>query len=293
MKTEFKPEGFAGQKLLRLGKAQQLWCRQDPLSARLFVTDIGYYPQAERHRVERPGGAAGCVLILCTRGRGWVDTGHGPQEVKAGEFFFIPAQHRHSYGTYADSFWSKYWVHFEGGMTAEIATQLEEACDAPQPGPELAPSVALFEEMISILEAGPLQVNLARINCRLWHLLSLFLHREAPASRPDSGAAAIESCLHFLRSHLSQRLSLETMAAHAGLSASRFSALFRQRTGSSPLDFHIQLKMQEACRQLILGKGKIQDIAADLGYENPYYFSRLFRQVIGHSPRQYREKFQA
>jgi AraC family transcriptional regulator, arabinose operon regulatory protein len=83
------------------------------------------------------------------------------------------------------------------------------------------------------------------------------------------------------------------MASHAGLSASRFSALFRQRTGTSPLDFHIQLKMQEACRQLILSKGKIQDIATALGYDNSYYFSRLFRQVIGHSPRQYREKFQA
>ncbi|MEN9359100.1 MAG: hypothetical protein RL095_635 [Verrucomicrobiota bacterium] len=293
MKSQFKPEGFAGQKLLRLGKAQQSWCRQDAASSQLFVTDIGFYPQAERHRVDRPDGAAGCVLILCTRGRGWVDTGGGEKEVKAGEFFFIPARRRHGYGTCADSYWSKYWVHFEGEMATEMAAQLDDATESPQLAPEPAPCVALFEEMISILEAGPLQVNLSRINFRLWHLLSLFIHREVAANRLEGGAAAIESCLHFLRTHVGQRLSLEAMASHAGLSPSRFSALFRQRTGTSPLDFHIQLKMQEACRQLVLGRGRIQDVAASLGYDNPYYFSRLFRQVVGHSPRQYRERFQA
>lgn len=56
----------------------------------------------------------------------------------------------------------------------------------------------------------------------------------------------------------------------------------------SPVDYFIQLKMQRACQLLFFGTKHIKEIATDLGYDNPYYFSRLFKKYIGKAPKEYR-----
>jgi AraC family transcriptional regulator of arabinose operon len=54
------------------------------------------------------------------------------------------------------------------------------------------------------------------------------------------------------------------------------------------MDYFIHLKIQEACKLLVLSRLSISEIAYELGYEDPYYFSRIFKKVMGTSPLQYR-----
>ena len=72
------------------------------------------------------------------------------------------------------------------------------------------------------------------------------------------------------------------------LSASHFSSLFRKATGMSPMDYFIHLKLQKACLLLYSSSIKIKDVALAVGYEDPYYFSRLFKKYLKLSPDQYR-----
>lgn len=78
------------------------------------------------------------------------------------------------------------------------------------------------------------------------------------------------------------------LADQAGLSASPYSVLFRTRTQSSPVNFFSFFRMQQACRLLENTKLRVKEIAAQLGYDDAYLFSRTFHQFIGHSPRTYR-----
>jgi AraC-like DNA-binding protein len=78
------------------------------------------------------------------------------------------------------------------------------------------------------------------------------------------------------------------MAEHAELSESHFSRLFKEQTGHSPVDYFIYLKMQHACSMLTLTQSTVKEISDTLGYSDAYYFSRLFKKVIGVSPREYR-----
>ena len=55
-----------------------------------------------------------------------------------------------------------------------------------------------------------------------------------------------------------------------------------------PIDYFIHLKMQKACQLLYADGVKIKAVASDLGYDDPYYFSRIFKKYIGTSPEQYR-----
>lgn len=79
-------------------------------------------------------------------------------------------------------------------------------------------------------------------------------------------------------------IMLDDMANHAGLSKSHFSRIFRDQTGYSPVEYFIHLKVQKALSLLVLTKLPVQEIARMVGYADPYYFSRLFKKIVGVSP---------
>jgi AraC-like DNA-binding protein len=81
---------------------------------------------------------------------------------------------------------------------------------------------------------------------------------------------------------------LAQFASHAGLSVSHFSELFRKNTGQSPMAYFTQLRIRNACRLLDLTTGSISKVAESAGYSDPYYFSRIFKQVMGIPPEKYR-----
>ena len=55
-----------------------------------------------------------------------------------------------------------------------------------------------------------------------------------------------------------------------------------------PIDYFLHLKMQKACQLLFSQDMKIKQVALQLGYEDQYYFSRIFKKYMGMSPEQYR-----
>lgn len=78
--------------------------------------------------------------------------------------------------------------------------------------------------------------------------------------------------------------SLASMAASAGMSRSAFAALFKQEVGDTPADYLTQWRLSLAQSQLRAGRS-IKQIADELGYANPSALSRVFRQRVGMSPR--------
>lgn len=68
-----------------------------------------------------------------------------------------------------------------------------------------------------------------------------------------------------------------------------FCLLFRRQTGYSPIDFLIRQRIRQACRLLDGSQASVSAIASEVGFSDPYYFSRRFRNVMGVSPRDYRK----
>ena len=84
-----------------------------------------------------------------------------------------------------------------------------------------------------------------------------------------------------------RRRTLEQLAQEFDLSKSGLHALFQKHTGRSPMDFFLRLKMKEACKMLRSTSLRVYEVAQRLGYQDPYYFSRIFRKVVGISPKEY------
>jgi AraC-like DNA-binding protein len=103
-------------------------------------------------------------------------------------------------------------------------------------------------------------------------------------------ADPVESSISFMQQNLAQLLSLEEIAQSVNFSASHYSAIFRKKTGFAPIEYFNHLKIQRACQYLHFTELRVKEIADKLGFEDPYYFSRLFTKLMGMSPNQYRVK---
>lgn len=98
----------------------------------------------------------------------------------------------------------------------------------------------------------------------------------------------IEQSIAYMQEHLDGPLQVATLAALVNVSPSHYFALFKRSTGSAPIDFFVRLRMQQACRLLAGTELSVKETATALGYEDPFYFSRVFKSVNGVSPSEYR-----
>jgi len=95
----------------------------------------------------------------------------------------------------------------------------------------------------------------------------------------------------YLEENCAAILSVEEVAAHVGISSRHFKRRFKLATGSSPLFYLQNLRIELAKKKLELTLDSIDEITRQIGYENSSTFRRLFRQRVNLSPREYREKF--
>ena len=92
----------------------------------------------------------------------------------------------------------------------------------------------------------------------------------------------------FMSLHLSEPLSVSDLAARAGLSASRFSQVFRDRFGRPPHQFLLHLRVQRA-QDLLHHTGlTMREISAQCGFADVHHFAKTFKRLSGQTPGSYR-----
>jgi len=98
----------------------------------------------------------------------------------------------------------------------------------------------------------------------------------------------IEQSVAYMLQHLGEPLQVASLVAQAKISPSHFFALFKLQTGCAPIDCFNRLRMKLACRLLDETGLIVKEVAAALGYDDPFYFSRIFKSVNHVAPSEYR-----
>ena len=91
-----------------------------------------------------------------------------------------------------------------------------------------------------------------------------------------------------MKQRLSGPLRVASLAAIAGISVPHYFALFKSQTGCTPLDYFTRLRMRRAGELLAGTSLNVKEVAGAMGYEDPFYFSRVFKSVHSLSPSEYR-----
>ncbi len=138
-------------------------------------------------------------------------------------------------------------------------------------------------------------MQLARLYLVEWHDVGQQPYAMLACARTTDDAA-VAHCLHWLGEHFATAApvaALQSMAADMDVPERSFQRRFVKATGMSPLEFVHMLRLEEAKQLLEATSKPVEAIANDVGYEDPSFFSRLFRRKVGITPAQYRRRFGA
>lgn len=284
-------DGFPGQRLHVLPRLLVKEALQRKPTSRMLVTDAGYFPRASMHGRTRAGGCDETIVIMCVEGGGRCEIAGVRHDVGTNEVLIIPAGVPHSYHASVTEPWSIWWLHITGEDVPDLLAAIGLTVAAPTaPIADPVRACALAESICDALAHDETAASLTAAAGAAWHLLA-----QLAAERDGRWVARepIARAKDHLRANLAAPVNLPALAALAGYSTSHFSARFRTLTGFSVTEYVKRLRMAQARQLLITSDHSVAEIAARVGYPDPFYFSRHFTAIHGMSPRAFRRRHKA
>jgi len=292
MEVSRKAEGFPGQRLVVVPSEVVERGLGMPVVRDLIVTHLGHFNSAPGHYVRRLKGARQWVMIYCLGGAGAVEFGGGRHELGEGDLVLLPPGEAHLYEADLLAPWSIFWFHFGGRRVADWVEVLGWTREEPLlhvPGRE--GMLEVLEDVYRHTLHGYPDADVLGLTAEFGRLLgAVRMRTRARDLRARKTEDRILEVLRQLREEPERRWTVAQMAKAARLSTPHFAELFRLQTGSPPLTFLIRLRLQLACSILEREAITIEETAHRVGYEDAYYFSRLFCKHLGVAPSSYREE---
>ncbi|WP_246096506.1 AraC family transcriptional regulator [Paenibacillus sinopodophylli] len=122
------------------------------------------------------------------------------------------------------------------------------------------------------------------------HELLNQIHTQGMREEKRDLAAQIISIIH---DRYAEALTLESLSDSLNYSVPHLSSYFKSRTGLSPIDYLIKVRVDKAAALLLETDATLKEIAIGVGYQDPYYLGRLFKKHKGYSPTHFRAKHSA
>ncbi len=250
----------------------------------------GYFPKAKGHRFKRQP-IPETVLIYCVNGKGFYrQAGQRRFPINAGTLLWCSAQTAHEYGADPDDPWSIYWMHLQPSKRTDWKGHLE--CTEKQPLAFIGISTDItesFDRLIETIRNAEHSTDVLLCATLAQLILADACRKRQRAVYPVRALPQLQDVLDLMKANQTGSLSIEQMARVTGLSKEYFIRQFKKTLGTTPGNYFLQMKMRTACDWLVNTDLHIQEIAFRLGYEDPFYFSRIFKRLRGISPRQHRQ----
>ena len=285
-------EGFPNERLAILPLSTQRRSMRHPIAGSLYPTRAGFFPKARGHAVERPEPIRDHLLIQCVDGRGWCRIDGMAFNLEAGQATVLPAGRPHAYGARAREPWSICWVHFAGKLSLPYLAALGLTGDPPllslrHPDEAREPFEALYSRAPGPHRDGSLLDLHAKLTA---YLNALAQGRRESIPRKRECAERINRVIAHLGENLHRMVRLEEMARIAHWTPNHCSTVFRAQVNESPAAFLLHLKLARSCEMLTTTDEPIARIAAALGFEDAYYFSRCFKRCYQVPPSEFRRQ---
>lgn len=232
------------------------------------------------------------------------------QRLSPGHLYLIPPFSLHD--DRCDRHFSLYYLHVSESHTD--TTRIFEQFHFPLEVPASELDHALFKRLLAINPGKSLSIydpdsydnsavflqSLAstahtsfpvrtETNGILLQLLSRFLERSEKRILSEDGR--IVKALRYIRENIGKKICIADLSERCYLSDDHFTRLFRQEMNDTPIDYINRKKIEQAQLMLVINDIAVKDIACALSFENIPYFNRLFKQLVGKTPTQYRESF--
>lgn len=186
---------------------------------------------------------------------------------------------------------SYYWIHFSGNCAQQFLSSCEiKVNEIIHPGISENLLIAL-KKIMNTLKNRELFWESTAIS----ELIRFFAETGRAINcnnEKKNVTTEMEKVATYIQSNISKSFSVNELAKAQHMSVSSFRNKFKEYAGMSPQEYINTVRLGEASRLLTTTDTSILNIAAICGYDDPMYFSRIFRNKTGQSPREYRKRFQ-
>lgn len=236
----------------------------------------------------------GFAVIYIWKGRGLFEsetTGIIP--VEKGTVFFLFPGVWHQYGTRDDESWVEYWMTFDGFIPQQYCKNGILDPNYPLFDLGIDQEVIKTWDEAARLFKGKRKDKIQVLSEKLFFVLrKVFAHARIRDTQGDEEWKIAHEIIVLMEKHIEDIIfPLQSYSRHFSKSYSTLRKIFKKITGYAPAKYFDQIKVTRAKSRLLSSRDPIKEIAADLGFDDPYHFSRRFKTLVGVSPENFRNEF--
>ena len=211
--------------------------------------------------------------------------------VSAGHMVLYKPEEIQKYIYYLEDNPEVFWIHFTGSDVKNILAYHGISLDEHVFYCGVLPDYkALFRKIIQELQLC--RYGYEDYIASLFNDILLLVDRQQHEQKKTTGNVQeqIERAAAYFNENYNTKISIDDYAESLHISTNWFIHNFKQYAGMSPAQYILSLRMVNAQSLLERTTYNIKEISEIVGYENPLYFSRVFKKEIGKSPAQYRKE---
>ncbi len=266
----------------------------EDLSVPLRINNCGYYRVHTTPVIEtpHPEGRNDYQLLYIAAGKGHFYFKGSKEEtiVPKGNMILFRPKEPQVYYYYAEDKTEVYWVHFTGSQVEDFLDHYELPKDENVFFTGISPDYPwIYNQIIRELQLQRVNYEeLLRILLR--HiLLTINRYIKEQAQTGTDIINDMERAAHYFRENYVKNISIEQYAAEHLMSVNWFILSFKNVMKMTPMQYILSLRIAAAKGLLENSNKNINEISDAIGYDNPLYFSRLFKKHTGYSPSQYKK----
>lgn len=230
-------------------------------------------------------------ILYITKGYGSFKTLNTEYIIKPGTIFILFPNISHWYLPSGEKGWIEHWVGFKGEIPEILQTRAFFSPDNPVYYIGYDQKIMdLYKEIIDYTkeEAYGYQQMIAS---RIMEILTRIYITANDDHKNEKTKQLVDKIKLILAENLYSVLDVESLAAQLSISYKTMRKIFKNYTGLTPYQYFLHLKINKAKELLTDDEYSVKEISYKLEFQNPYYFSRLFKKKTGIAPSQWNSNF--
>ncbi|MEF3307054.1 helix-turn-helix transcriptional regulator [Paenibacillus sp. GYB003] len=254
-----------------------------------YISEIEYFNEREANPEWRIDGLVYhnfYIIAFCKSGEAIYRFNGTEHTVRKGDLLFFPKGLVRSAHSNPDNPWSFYTITFDVRFQNEQARELFDRFDYVIRSPQLYKLQTIFTEFNQVWTG---KRNGFTIQCKslIMNILYAMIRERDRQTHGSAHYNAIEQTTNHILAHYTDHFSIAELARQTGLSPSHFRLLFKKITGMTAVQYQNHIRINKAKDLLMSGECNVTEAALSVGFQDIYYFSRLFKQLTGESPSRY------
>lgn len=259
-------------------------------SALLYLQEVGSLKAEQPHTSSRTL-LPSYLFFYVNSGEGVLEYDGKSYRLGSGDCVFLDCRQPYAHST-RENLWSLSWIHFSGVTMQAVYEKYRERGGRPVFHPmDPAPFETLHKEIFALASSDD-YIRDMRINSCLNALLVLLMQESwNPTEQTGLKRQNLLPIRDYLDEHFTEKISLDALAERFFISKFYLTRVFKEQFGVSINTYLLNKRITKAKQLLRFSNEKLENIGYQCGLGAPHYFSRVFKQVEGITPSEFREKW--